>query len=614
MKLQASAQRKILVLGLVLAASVTAEVRSQNAEIFFESENEGVIGIVPGAFAVFEMYGPASVPCALRIGFQGAAIPTIYGELGLMPGDPEGFFVLNGYDPGHAFHAASHISAAGNLNLIFQPFTNINQAPGYRFYAQAYVTDPTSPVGATLTNTLEVESATIPPRFDHLEMNFAAHGGNLLIHGDGFGFLTGSTVVTLDGEPCTLLSAQPDSLFVQTPAQGRSGPIGITTAGGSCAGDPNDVEQWCALISNVFLEGAEPGIATTHTTVLGSLLAPGETDSYQLQVSAGQEIFAELYAWNHETQRITSASDPVNSSFDLIVRLRRGTFPLVEDDDSGPHLNAGIGLTTGESFFVADQSDVYTIEVDTALSSGVGNYLLIYGARTPTVLPVTIAALYPNVARAGDTVTAHVTGEIASSPSAHSITVGGFPAAIMAVNAGTIQFVVPLGAISATVVLTTPLGASSPNYDRMASWLCVVDPANQIEVEGTTTTVTVDATIFGSINTIGDTDRIRFPAIAGRSYRIEAYAFNPTVGRIVTAEFLSSEPLDPEIRVVAADTMFPYLATDGNGGPGFNSLIGNTIESSPFIAPATTNYDVVIVGWLSFSIGDYVIRIVDVTH
>ena len=62
--------------------------------------------------------------------------------------------------------------------------------------------------------------------------------------------------------------------------------------------------------------------------------------------------------------------------------------PVAADGDSGPHLNAGIGIHNGEIRFIADETGEYVIEVDGFLGLGFGWYMVVMGTRTPLPVPL----------------------------------------------------------------------------------------------------------------------------------------------------------------------------------------------------------------------------------
>lgn len=595
------------------AMLVASSASAQTPQIFLDGQYAGTIGVAPLEIAVLDVIGAPQVPFALRIAFGTASIPTPYGTFGLDPADPEAFNLFDGFDPAHFAYLISMLGAGGSLTAICIPFTEPGQTPGFQFFAQAYVNDPGSPAGATLTNVLTVESGAAAPVISGSIPNCGTPDGPFYVSGENFSPVPGHNAVAVDGRPCEVLASSMGGVQIRLPSDARSGPIGITTPWGTVQGASNALASWCAVVTGVLPEGTVPTPVVGRVTVMGTLSPAGSRDAYLLHADAGQEIFVEAYSFDPVTGFITEVTNTVNSYFDPVVRIKRDGLTLVQDDDSGPGVSAGIGLGAGANWFVADQTGIFTVEIDTYLSAGGGTYLATFGTRAPETLPPMVIGVFPNLARAGDQVSVLASGLVPSDPAGHALTVNGAAAQILQIVAGRIDFLVPAGARSGPVDIVTPAGATQHPIERLSSWLCVLSPAFAYETEGLTQYLADGSSIIGDITSSIDVDTYRLQAAAGHRYRIEVSAFDPAISRVVGATFLGITPVDPDLRISTTAALLPYLAIDGNGGPGFNALVGNGAESAPFLAPATGEFNVMVSSWFSISRGGYVINVWDVT-
>jgi len=592
----------------------SAQLHGQSA-IFVNGQAGYSVGVSVGATAVLDVVGPASQPFALGIGFQASSIPTPFGPLGFDPFDPQSFIFLDGFDSDHPNHLISFLSVTGTFTLFATPYQT--GPAGQTFYTQALVLEPGSIEGAALTDPIAVSAVSPPPVVTSATPNYSSPGGNLFINGANFDPSGAGNIVKVGDVVCPVLNSGQDWLFVHLPANVRSGAVSVTTASGTGGGDGNNVHTWCAVASNPITEGTQPAVINETTTILGLIAAVGEKDTFTMQANAGEEIYAEVYSWDPNTQSITGTINSANFFFDVSLRILRNSVPVARDDDSGPHLNAGIGLYGGRTQFIADQSGQYEIEVDTYLSLGTGWYMLIMGTRAPTQADLHVVSLHPNVARPGDTVQCYVSGVLGGSPSEYTLDVGGVTIPVDGIIPGRIDFTMPHTQVnSGPVNLIGPTEATNHIINDMHAWLAVINPDLQHE-QSLSGPLQAGDTVYGQVTSLlnappfyqpGSTaaiDTFAFSATAGIAYTIEVTAFDDATGRAVSGAFLVPGFLDPEIRVL--DGILP-LTTDGSGGPGLNALIGGS-STAPWVAPQSKTYYIEVSSLFSITQGSYLLNI-----
>lgn len=592
----------------------TAFIPGQGLQLALNGQLQSPVNVSIGGDAFMEMTGPPSMPLALLIGFQAASIPTPYGLLEVNAFQPESFLILNGFDPTHYNHSVSFLDAAGSLSAPVVPFTDPGMTPGFTLHTQAVVQDPAAPFGYTLSNPLEVVATAHPPVVNATTPNYGGPGQNVFIVGDHFASEPSENTVTVDGLPCHVLISNETSLQVTLPMNARSGPVQVTTSAGPSATNFHAVETWMAVLQTPITEGSEPSVITTPTTITGHIQVAGQRDTYVLHAEAGEEIFVEAYSWDPNAQMITAAFNSVNTYFDPVLRIKRNGLVLAQDDDSGPQFNAGIGLTDGSTFFVADETADYEIELDTYLGTGNGYYIIMVGTRTPSWVPVMVQSIVPNVVQENTLVSVFATGIDPTQPGSHQVIFDGQTITPHSVSAGRIEFFMPAGTVSGPLNIATPLGATNHGNGRMASWVVVMGSHVHLEAEQKPDlTIQPGHSVVGTIASGSDQDAFEIYAVAGQRLRIECTAYDSVSGLAVTAGFLTLMPLDPDVRVATPSAPTSWLAIDGNGGPGFNALIGNGAESAYFEAPETGTYIISVVPWFGYSHGGYILNVVDVS-
>jgi len=589
------------------ALLLVGHTNGQTAQLQVNGDGVGPVGVSIGETVVLDLIGPASQPFALAIGMEPANIGTPFGQLGLDPWASTSFIFLDGMNPAHPYHGLSFLSVTGQFTMFTIPFQS--GSAGVSFWSQSLVLDPASPEGAVLTNDLQVTSVQPAPEVGAASPNYNAAGGPLYITGSYFDSNPANNTVRIGDQVCTVLNAANDWLFVELPSDARSGPISVTTASGTGGGDKENIDTWCAIATTPYTEGQQPAIIDTKTTVLGEIPAPGETDYYTMLVEAGEELVVELYSWDNNAQSITGTVNSTNIFFDGTLRVFRHGVPVAMDDDSGPHLNAAIGLDHGITHFVADETGEYVIEVDAFMGFGTGYYLLVMETRTPRPAPLRVISLHPNVAPPGAVIHAYMSGVTGGDPSQYSLTVGGEPVEVTNAIPGRLDFVVPpTGTLASGVVNVSTATESTPHTgDSIEAWLCLI--SSPLQAEATLGgNLQPGQSLYGQLSVGSEVDSFMFDGEAGKQYSIEVSCFDDASARVITAEYLLPGTLDPEVRVLDAGTP---LISDGAGGPGLNAMIGGTLTGL-FTAPSTQAYEIRISSLFAISSGSYILNVREV--
>lgn len=598
------------ILSIVMLAN--PRLHGQSA-IFVNGQGGPSVGVSVGATAVLDVVGPASQPFALGIGFQSTNIATLYGNLGFDPLDPQSFIFLDGFDPTHPNHAISFLSVTGLFTLFATPYQS---GLGPTFHTQALILDPGSLEGAVLTSPIAVSSITPPPTITSASPNYSSVGGTLFINGSNFDPNPTGNVVRIADVVCPILNTGQGWIMASIPNNARSGAVSVTTSAGVGGGDDNNVHTWCAIATTPIQEGTEPAVFTQPTTILGLIGQPGESDLFTIHADAGKEIYAEVYSWDPNTQSITGTINSANFFFDTTVKILRNGTPVASDDDSGPHLNAGIGLDASPAHFIADETGEYQIFVDSYLSLGSGWYLLVCGTRDPVQTNMSIVSMHPNVVRPGDVVQAYVAGVTGGLPSEFTLDVNGVTVPVDQVLPGRIDFTVPFtGVESGAVNVSTSTDATNHLHNDMNAWLTVINPVLTPEA-AIAAPLNAGDSVYGQISSmlgppfyqvgsVAASDLFAFSATAGASYSFEVVAFDDATGRAVTGAFLIPGFLDPEVRIYDGTTM---LLSDGSGGPGLNPLIGGTVTPA-WTAPVSKTYTVEVSSLFAITQGSYILNI-----
>ncbi len=564
-----------------------------------------------GEATVFHVNGTANAPFAVLVSEASTFEVTQYGTLLADPRHQDAFLFLDGFDATHPFYASSSIPSTGSpFTIIVVPFGVNQQGLADHYPMQGLIADPSNPYGLSLTNAVTLEYAVPPPTVTLVDPNFLAPGGQFTVYGSNFSTTPGGTVVRVNDVLCTVVAATETEIVCTLPLQAQSGVITVETAHGITPTSVDSLTTWIvAAPALIVTDQTAPAVITGPTSIIGTV-GVGVPRDFTLHVEPGDEVYAELYPWDGTVFRVTTYQNSQTNFIDPLVRIRR--FPslpvtILSDDDSGPQLAAGIGTVGSTVHFVADTSEDLIVQVDTFSSASSGPYLLVVGTRPSTQTPVTVQSIFPNEARPGDVVTIYGSGFDPAQAQTHEVLLNGLSIAPSLVTQGRIEFTVPLNARSGPLNVVAPLGTTAYGGDLVDTFLCVHGFLDMVETEGTIPSVSTGLAMRGSLANGLDTDDVDIDLVAGQSITVEVYALDPFTGRITTSFFLAPSPLDPEIRIVQAGTLGPYLAADQNGGPGLNAMVGGTSPTSAFTAPFTGTFRIRVLAWFSWSSGDYLL-------
>jgi hypothetical protein len=278
------------------------------------------------------------------------------------------------------------------------------------------------------------------------------------------------------------------------------------------------------------------------------------------------------------------------------------------DDDSGPSLNAGVGLATGSPMYVASEAEDVVVQVTGQNGFSYGPFLLALGTRSAAGLPVTVQAVVPATARVGDVVTIMGTGFDEALADQHVVLVNGGSAPAWNVGSGSLEFMVPEGAKSGPVQVQTPLGSSAADPEMVGCWLCVHGFIEIYEIEGQVPAVSPGILVRGQLSIVADQDDVTVDLAAGESIAIECHPWDPGSGNITGGALLEPWPVDPELRILSADGAVT-LAFDQNSGPSLGAGFGLHAGNPPFTAPYAGTYRIRVRAFFGWSWGDYVLAI-----
>jgi IPT/TIG domain len=565
----------------------------------------------PGAFVDFHVWGPGGAPFAALISSEPLFEVTPYGLLLANPFAHDAAVIFDGFDPSHPTFGTAIIPYGGPFAQTFIPFL-----PGEvyepAYWVQALVADPTHPLGLRLTNEIVLVKATPPPSLTAIAPNFIFPGGAVTVLGSDFENDPALNVVRLNGMQLPVLSATATSLFVHVPPGARSGTVSVETTHGATPASSDALASWLAVTPALFCEPAQvPLVVEGPITVVGTL-PYAATKDYVVHLEAGEEIVAEAYVFDLVNYVITNQANASTPYFDPIIRVRRNPalpITVLMDDDSGPNVTAAVGLPAGSPHYVAPFAEDVVVQIDSQGSLSGGPYLLALWTRPAVGLPVTVQCVLPSDARIGDYVTILGSGFDPSEVDCHTVVLNGASTAPETVTPGSITFVVPPGARSGPVVITTSEGQSPPDLDRIQSWLCVRAPDETYAVEGTVAAIPAAGVVKGTLAPATDQDDFTVALVAGQTLSLECHAVDPAAGTFVSGSILALSPVDLEIRIMAAGATALTLAYDQNSGPGLSAGFGLHPANPPFTAPHTGTFVVRVNSFFGWSQGDYFLAI-----
>jgi hypothetical protein len=340
----------------------------------------------------------------------------------------------------------------------------------------------------------------------------------------GLNLLTASSV-TVGGVPVTgfTVNGAGNSLSFTLPAGAGSGPIVITTSGGTAT-------------SATSLVVASPQLALTQ----GATAYPnnGPTPYTFAARSTGTVSAPVTFALtNAGTQALSISGISTTGDFAL-----SGPVPTTVAANGG---TATVGVTFGPT---ADGARTGTL----VITSGIGTYTVAL-AGTALAPPPTISSISPNPAAPGSTVT--ITGTNLAGFTSVQLGSTVLTGVTVSANGTTLTFVVPAGATAGSIQVTTPSGTVSSSTS-----LCVrYTPTTQGATACPGNTVTLTAT-----------------GAAGNSYNWYATASSPTLLSTNTSGTFVTPAL-------TATTTYYVAVSAGPGCEGPRQPVTATITPAPTV-------------------------------
>ncbi len=243
---------------------------------------------------------------------------------------------------------------------------------------------------------------------------------------------------------------------------------------------------------------------------------------------------------------------------------------------------------------------------DATVPFGVALTPLVGGVAVPPTPMLT--GITPRSANPGQTVTigGNYLGGIWTGGVLPTVTLEGQPMTVLSADENAIQAIVPAGARSGYVEVTTTGGSGPPLYDDHAHYLSIYGLALG-EANLSNSTITEAVTILGSISQPGEEDDYTVHLVRGEELRIEVFNFS-----YATLDIAPYTPygggLDTRIEIFDPLVNVGALQEDNNSGPGFSAAMG--WHTGPrFVAPALGDYVIRVRGTNALAVGDYYLGI-----
>jgi hypothetical protein len=435
-------------------------------------------------------------------------------------------------------------------------------------------------------------SAFAQPSIRSITPTQTSPGASIVITGIRF---TGTSAVSIGGTPVAAFTIDSDTQITATVAcNNASGEVVVTTSAGTArlagfvftpatllitsftptSGPPGTVVtvtgRGLHCVTQVTVGGAA---ATQITTALGnqtsmSFTVPNNaiTGAVTLTSSAGSASASERFTVTTPAPTITSFS-PASGAAGTVITV------------TGTNLTGASSVSIGgvAATFTVNRDGTVSITVPSGASTGVISITtpggtVTSGRTTFTVLPPapTIISFSPTSAAPGATISimgANFTG-------ANSVTVGGVAASSFTiVSPTTITFVIPNGAQSGVISITTPGGTATSGRTTFT----VLPPAPTITNFSPTTarsgsTVTIQGTnlIGASSVTVGGVPAASFVIVSPTTitFVVPSNAGNGVItvttpgGRASSASVLIVNPASVRIAEEHAMRIFPQPASD----------------------------------------------------
>ncbi|GAA4053235.1 hypothetical protein GCM10022409_45190 [Hymenobacter glaciei] len=267
-------------------------------------------------------------------------------------------------------------------------------------------------------------------------------GTNVTINGNYF---TSATQVTFNGTPvASFVVVSATQITTSVPAGATSGPITVIAPVGS----GTSATPFLIPPANDQCANATPLACgqTLNGTNLGATATGDPTGSCGTAVRNGGVFYSVVGTGANMTVTTCNAATDFDTQL-FVYSGRCGTYTCVGgNDDAIPNSTTCSSVT-----FTSQYGATYFVLINGYLATDAGNFALTLTCATPPAAPA-ITSLSPTSGPVGSTVT--VTGSnftAATAATVNGVAVTGFTV----VNATTVTFVVPAGATTGDVVLTT---------------------------------------------------------------------------------------------------------------------------------------------------------------
>lgn len=298
-------------------------------------------------------------------------------------------------------------------------------------------------VGGVASNSV---SFTVLPKVTAINPGNGAAGEPVTITGTTFGATQGSSTVTFNGVAASPTSWTDTSISVPVPATATTGPVVITVNGNASTGFSFTVTTTVTLNGKVTVVGGTtpvPGAtvkAMQGATVMGTTTTNGVGDYTFTSLTVGTySVEASASGYGMKRKNLVSViTDPttVNIALDAIV-----SGPVSYIYDSVGRLQATVGPT---------DTVIYSYDA-------VGNLLSISRQNSNVV---SIVNFTPGSGPVGTSVTINGTG-FSTTASQNTVQFNGTAAVVNSATTTRIVAVVPTGATSGSISVTSPNGSAA---------------------------------------------------------------------------------------------------------------------------------------------------------
>lgn len=584
----------------VAVAICGAMAGGQSPVVAFNGSTSASFVCGAGQPVALTLTGPAGAPFALLASPGAIVVPTPYGLLRADPFHPAAALVYDGYDTGHSTFAASHLSAGGSFAQNVVPF-----GYGGAFFAsyrvQAIAADPTSPFGHVLSDMTELVFSPPVPEVIGTTPTLAVPGDTVQIAGLNFLADPSAMSVTVGGKPCQVAACTATVLTVILPPDAVSGPVLVAHTGGT-SGYYDAMGAWLAVSPPSAPSPLFPQIpGASSPTTLGSglthsgTLLQGQVQDFPVHLEPGEKVRAEMYPWDPSLGTIGFPVPGPGAPFadPMLALLKNPNAPwkLYTDDNGGPGVCAAIGATSDGAWYVAEEAEDVVIRASWRNHLAAGEFVVVIAVEPAPLPPLSLTAVYPEIAFPGDLVTVYGSGFVPGAEG-FAVTLGPFTIEPVLITPTRMTFIVPEVARSGPLGLLAPGAVVLPTFESVETWLVVAPPAATLEVEGDVPTLALPATYVGTLAVGSDQDDVLVDLTAGQKLSVEAYGGDIAAGDVENSPTYYSPIVDPEIRILHPTLAWPLYIWEWNAGPGVNAMVGNGGGTSVFTAPATGQYRV----------------------